>query len=92
MLSNHSSGFLPSRCCESFPIELHYLSYFFKHDVYNSPEKFKSYIKEYEFSKINKNIIKKLLSRDKTTLDISKLRYIYTATSFWFEILVKPKE
>ena len=55
---------------------------FFKHDVYNSPEKFKSYIKEYEFSKINKNIIKKLLSRDKNNIDISKLRYIYTATSF----------
>ena len=26
MVSNYSSGFLPSRCCESFPIELFYLS------------------------------------------------------------------
>lgn len=82
MVSNYSSGFLPNRCCETFSIELFYLSNFFENDVYNEPDKFKRYIKEYEFSKINQNIVKNLLSRDKTTLDISKLRYIYTATSF----------
>jgi len=82
MVSNYSSGFLPSRCCESFPIELFYLSNFFRNDVYNDPDKFKRYIKEYEFSPININIIKNLLSRKTSTLDISKLRYIYTGTSF----------
>ena len=78
MSLNISAGFLPEKCCESFPSVLKYLNRFFEENIYDDPEQLRKSIDLYRFTPNHK---KRVIDRI-NNLEIEKVRYIYTATCF----------